>query len=84
MRRPKQYGVNGLAGCVTQRKTRKGIFVGLYHAEQAELDIDPESRWVTVCEEHGSILAHPSLRLAHEWLPRPEEWCEDCRGGDDE
>lgn len=82
-KRAKQYGHNGLAGCVTQRRTRKGILVGLYHAEQAEIDSDPESKWVTVCEGHGTMLTHPTLALARDWLAHPEEWCEECRGEED-
>jgi hypothetical protein len=79
----KQYAHNGLAGCVTQRTTRKGRHVGLYHAHQAGLESDPELKWATVCEAHSSLVCHPTLALARASLSHPEEWCEGCRAAHD-
>lgn len=53
--------------------------VGVYHAEQAGMGDDPESRWVTVCETHHTLVSHPTLALARAAAPYPREWCEDCR-----
>ena len=74
----KYYSHNGLAGCVEQRTTRSGIRVGLYHSEQAGIEDDPSCRWATVCEEHGTLVCHESLRAAKSWLSHPEDFCELC------
>jgi hypothetical protein len=79
-RKPKQYGFNGIEGCVVQRKAREtGTLVGVYHGFQSGMESDPETPWVTVCEVHGSIVGHSSLRLAMGWAADPEQWCEECR-----
>jgi len=73
----KQYGFNGLAGCVEQRKAREnGRLVGIYHNEQA--GFDDEMPWSTVCEEHGQIIAHKTLKLARWHASNPTGWCEHC------
>lgn len=80
MRTIKHYSFKGLAGCVTQSKSRQTkTLVGVYHAEQAGLDTDPENPWVTVCEEHGCLVSHPTLEFARRNAADPTEWCEDCR-----
>lgn len=80
MRTVKQYDFNGLAGCVTQRKSRESkVLVGLYQAAQAGMEIDPETPWATVCEDHGNIVCHPTLTAAHHFLGFPAHWCDDCR-----
>lgn len=79
-RNVKQYGFNGLAGCVQQRRARQtGTLVGVYHAIQAGIDSDPAVPWFTVCEIHNNCVGHPSLRLAKDHAADPEGWCEDCR-----
>jgi hypothetical protein len=76
----KEYGFNDLAGCVSQSRSRiTGTLVGIYHGEQSGMEDDPEIPWQTVCEDHGSIVGHPSLKLAKEHAPDPSQWCEDCR-----
>lgn len=79
----KEYDFAGLAGCVTQRTTRKGRRVGLYHSGQAGLDVDPTCKWSTVCEAHGCLVGHASLALAKQSLSQPEEWCDTCRAVND-
>ncbi len=74
----KRYSAEGLAGCVEQKKCRAtGHLMGLYAADQAELEDDPEFPWAVVCEEHGTILRAESMRLARAHMSRPE-WCEAC------
>ena len=74
----KSYDFNGLAGCVVQRRNRRtGFLVGLYHAEQAELDASA-GPWATICEEHGHIVNHETLALARSHLADPGGWCEHC------
>jgi hypothetical protein len=72
------YSFNGLAGCVVQRRSqRTGTLVGLYAAEQADLDPDA-GPWATVCERHNAITNHTTLSLARAHLPIVE-WCEACQ-----
>lgn len=83
--RIRHYSFSGLAGCVVQRRVRSTkTLVGVYHAEQAGIDSDPENPWVTVCEEHGSIVTHRTLAMAMSQLPDPSEFCEDCREEEEE
>jgi hypothetical protein len=75
----RQYNHNNLAGCVQQHRSRKtGTKVGVYNAEQSGLDPDA-GPWVTVCEDHGFTVNHPTLALAREWAPDPTGWCDVCR-----
>ena len=74
----KEYGFNGLAGCVTQFKSRDtGTLVGVYHGEQSGIENDPDTPWVSVCEVHGTCICHPSLRGALR-TRSPREFCDDC------
>lgn len=88
----KQYGYNGLAGCVEQRRSRTTRHLyGLYNAEQADIDggymaahdqFSEQPRkypWVTLCEDHGTICGHASLSDARYHLPAGD-WCEACQG----
>jgi hypothetical protein len=79
-RQIKEYGFDGLAGCVVIRKSRiTGSRAGLYHSMQAGIETDPELPWVTLCEDHATMVCHGSLALAKEALPDPSVWCEECR-----
>jgi len=75
----KQYLYNGFSGCVTQWKSRETkTQVGLYHGVQSGMECDPETKWCVVCEEHHTLVGHPTLALAR--LTRsPLEFCDDCR-----
>jgi hypothetical protein len=76
---PRQYGHNGLAGCVEQRRSRiTGSLVGLYEAGQAGLDEDA-GRWATVCEDHATSVNHATLATARSHMADPSLWCESCR-----
>ena len=75
----KYYAFNNLAGCVTQRRNRlTGTIVGLYHAAQAGIENDPIEKWATVCEEHHTLVLHPTLALAKSHMAVPF-WCEYCQ-----
>lgn len=75
----KQYEFNGYAGCVTQRTSRAtGTLVGVYRADQAGIDADPEAPWAVVCESHNTILTVATLMLAKASTD-PRDWCDDCR-----
>jgi hypothetical protein len=74
----RRYACKGLAGCVEMRRSRRtGHQVGLYHAEQADLDFSA-GRWATICEQHGHIVNHETLTLARSHLGDPTGWCEGC------
>lgn len=75
----KRYAHNGLAGCVQQRRARStGTLVGVYHGVQSGMETDAVEPWLTVCEAHSSLVAHPTLALAKSWAADPTMWCEDC------
>jgi hypothetical protein len=75
-----QHSFNGLAGCVVQRISRRtGTLVGLYASDDSGMENDPEFPWSTVCEKHGILVSHRTLKLARESLPQPDEWCDECR-----
>jgi hypothetical protein len=72
------------AGIVLYRKARStGTHVGLYKADEAGIESDPESPWATVCEEHGGVVCHANRRNAESYLSHPEEWCPVCQGDSD-
>ena len=73
----KIYNKHDRAGCVQLRRSRKtGTMIGVYHSEQAGLDPDGGA-WSTICEKHGTICNHETLKLAKDHAPYVE-WCEDC------
>lgn len=57
--------------------------VGVYHGEQSGLEVDPDDPWVTVCEEHGTLVSHPTRALASAHASDPLGWCEECRATED-
>lgn len=76
---PKRYNLHGWAGLVAQHRNRaSGTLIGIYHAAQAGLDDDPALPWATVCEEHSTLVLHPTLRLARYHAAVPM-WCEYCQ-----
>jgi hypothetical protein len=76
-REVRQYCANGFAGCVSQRKSRvTGTLVGVYRNDQAGLDT--AEPWSTVCEDHGHVVSHDTLRLAIWHAADPSGWCESC------
>lgn len=76
----KEYAFNGLAGCVTQFRSRQtGTLVGVYASEQAGMEDDPECTWASVCEEHNTLVSHRTLALALSFRD-PRDWCDCCRG----
>lgn len=77
-RKVRQYGHNGFAGCVTQRRCRAtGSLVGVYRNDQAGLDA--AEPWSAVCEDHGIAQAFDRLDLAQDHARNPAEWCAECR-----
>jgi hypothetical protein len=74
------YDSKGLAGCVQQRKAREnGVLVGVYRNDQAGMDDNGgKEPWSTVCEAHGHIVSHTSLKLAKSHAAEPRGWCETC------
>jgi len=63
---------------IQERKARStGTVVVVQYAPSH----DEGSPWETVCMEHGGVCCHTSRRLALDWAPHPDEWCEDCMYG---
>jgi len=72
------YSEGGKAGCVsTVRNRRSGTFVSVYNAEQAGIDAS-DGAWASVCEDHGTICNHKTMKFAfvHSRVP---EWCSECQ-----
>ena len=67
------------AGCVQLRRNRRtGTVVGIYLADEAGLC--PEGgEFITVCEDHGFVCNHESMRLARDHATDPTMWCESCQ-----
>ena len=63
---------------VSKRIPHTGTIATLYDAREAGMGVEG-GRWKTVCEDHGSIVAHATRRDAIPHLASPEEWCEECR-----
>ena len=70
------YDFGGFHGCVVMvPTTTSGQFGGVYVSE------DPDSRWMTVCEGHGTVATQSSLRQARADA-RHLEFCEECIVGE--
>jgi hypothetical protein len=81
-RQVKVYDFEGYGGCVTRRRSQQSkTIVAVYRNDQAGLDTDEP--WSTVCETHGTVIAHDTLKLALYHLADPEGWCEECMKGKD-
>lgn len=69
--------VDGRSGCYQLRKAREnGVMVGVYY--NADAGLDTSEPWSTVCEDHGCVVSHDSLRLALTHASNPSGWCEEC------
>jgi hypothetical protein len=49
--------------------------IGVYDGRIADLDT-AGGRWSTVCETHGTIISHRTLKLAKAFAFMPEDWCD--------
>lgn len=63
------------AGYITSRQTPTETWT-LYDGKKASMDTFA-GRWQTVCETHGTICSHRTLKLAREQL-KAGGWCEEC------
>lgn len=72
------------AGLVQLRVAQDtGTLVGLYQAQDAGMEDDTEAgAWMTVCEDHGSCVLHPTVALGKAHAAAPQGWCGTCRGDD--
>lgn len=65
------------AGLIQRRKSQAfGVVVSIYKAEEAGLD-PCGGPYVTVCDAHGSLCNHETLREARAHAPHLN-WCEEC------
>lgn len=64
------------AGLLQSRRNRaSGTIVSVYNTDEAGLD---GGSYSTVCEEHGAICTHDTLKLAR-WHASMPDWCEICQ-----
>lgn len=79
MRREPAVVMTQHAGARASRVNRlTGTVVTIYDAVQA--DIDPEGgRWTTVCEDHDTLVNHPTLADARYFMAHVTVWCEECQ-----
>lgn len=64
------------AGCVHSAFSKwSGALVSIYDAEQA--GIDASTRWVCLCEDHGTLLDVAKMSIARS-MARVPDWCEKC------
>jgi hypothetical protein len=49
--------------------------IGVYDGRVAQMDTFA-GRWQTVCETHGTIISHATLKLARAFASTPEDWCD--------
>jgi hypothetical protein len=70
----------GLAGYRGHRRNRiTGDLVIVYHAAEAGLDSDDgRAPYSTVCDRHGEIISHETLKLALGHAGDPSGWCSAC------
>lgn len=75
----REYEANGLAGCVCRFRSRAtGTLVGLYHGPQSGIENDSEWPWITVCEEHSTLVCRATLETARR-TRNPQDFYDDCR-----
>lgn len=55
--------------------------VSVYDGVTAGMDLTG-GRWQTVCEDHGWVISHETLKLARYHAAAPDEWCEICMGNE--
>jgi hypothetical protein len=61
------------------RKSRKsGTTVALFDNRERQL-IDHDSKWFTVCLDHGALLPATSIGVADDWMPHADRWCPGCQ-----
>jgi len=63
---------------ITKRARETGRDVTVVHGEDEGLDFEDDGPWYTICDDHGFLCAHRTLRLASSHASNPLGWCEDC------
>lgn len=56
-----------------------GTLVVVVRNDEAMLD-EAGGAYSTICDDHGEVIAHETLRLARYHASAPEQWCEVCMG----
>lgn len=63
-----------------RRNPRTGTFIVVLDDREQGDESDPDvGRWTTLCDDHGTLIFHDTLRLAEWHAADPEGWCEECR-----
>jgi len=70
------WRVDNKVGCVVRKKTKSGLTVCVYHAEQAGYEfLGP---WLLVCEDHNVAVERVGQRECRNTVSRPISWCPVC------
>jgi len=65
---------------IERRRNREtGTMVSVWRPGTIAEDDCDSARWFTICEDHGSLVGHPTRKLAMQWLSHPLTWCEECQ-----
>lgn len=63
--------------CRNNKET--GTVICVEDTHHPDSDLDPfGGRWATVCERHGMVVNHDTLKLARSHAANPTGWCEPC------
>ncbi len=78
MPKAREHNLHGFAGLIVQRRNRlTGALIGVYQADLAGMECDPETPYATVCEDHSYIVCSRTQKLAIAAMRYPD-WCEEC------
>lgn len=75
----RRHGAASWAGYRSARYARStGTLVVVVDGADADLDTSG-GRWSTICDDHGTAVAHATRALAEWHAVCPEDWCDGCR-----
>jgi hypothetical protein len=68
----------------TRRARQTKTLVSVMSAQDLNVDdCEGTLKWYSICEEHGTAIAHPTKALANFFAPVPCEWCGECAESQD-
>lgn len=73
--------LDGYVGLIERHRSRdSGHVVSVYAAEPSGIADGSEGGYALVCEEHSTLIAVDTLRMARWHGAAPLGWCEECAG----
>jgi hypothetical protein len=61
---------------IRRRNRQTGTYITI--GRSADLGLDPNGGWLTICEKHDFIISHDTKGMAVWHSPDPLGWCEGC------